>query len=188
MLLSAFNELKAKEYRRFQCICDKITHWIPQSNNTWNSEVSTARRISRHLHPQHGQKAQRGGVLHLGTINGKNGILKGGKTKNGGISDNNDNARVTHRHVQGDLYGDVRAKMSQLLSSSPENASSYFLITYCATDATCCLTDATNWSHIKPLCNSRLAIWPVRSQTQSCQTLSSGKREYHAAGMIMAEE
>ena len=47
--------------------------------------------------------------------------LKGGKTKNGGISDNNDNARVTHRLVQGDLYGDVRAKESQLLPSSPES-------------------------------------------------------------------
>ena len=47
--------------------------------------------------------------------------LKGGKTKNGGISDDNDNARVTHRLVQGDLYGDVRAKESQLLPSSPES-------------------------------------------------------------------
>ena len=38
---------------------------------------------------QHGQRAQRGGVLHPGTINSKNGTLKGGKTKNGGISDEN---------------------------------------------------------------------------------------------------
>ena len=82
---------------------------------------STGRCISRHLRPQHGQKAQRGGVLHLGTINGKNGTLNGGKTKNGGTSDNNDNARVTLRLVQGDLYGDVRAKRSQLLSSSLES-------------------------------------------------------------------
>ena len=44
--------------------------------------------------------------------------LKDGKTKNGGISDNPDNARVTHRLEQRDLYGDVRAKRSQLLSSS----------------------------------------------------------------------
>ena len=38
MLLPASNELKATEYGRFQYICghDKITHWIPQSNNTWN--------------------------------------------------------------------------------------------------------------------------------------------------------
>ena len=36
------------------------------------------------------------------------------RTKNGGISDDNDNARVTHRLVEGDLYGDVRAKRSQL--------------------------------------------------------------------------
>ena len=33
----------------------------------------------------------------FGTINGKNGTLKGGKTKNGGTSDDNDNARVTLR-------------------------------------------------------------------------------------------
>ena len=38
----------------------------------------------------------------LGT-KGKNGTLKDGKTKNGGISDNPDNARVTHRLVQRDL-------------------------------------------------------------------------------------
>ena len=37
-----------------------------------------------------------------------------GKTKNGGISDNTDTAKVPHRQVQGDLYGDVRA-------SSPES-------------------------------------------------------------------
>ena len=77
--------------------------------------------MSRHLHPQHGEKAPRGGALHLGTIKGKNGTLKGGKTTNGGISDNPDNARVTYRLVQGDLYGDVRANRSQLLSSSPES-------------------------------------------------------------------
>ena len=36
MLQSAFNELKEKEYLRFQCICGqgKITHCIPQSNIT----------------------------------------------------------------------------------------------------------------------------------------------------------
>ena len=41
MLLSVFNELKAKEYRRFQCICgqDRIKHWIPQSNNIKNGSV-----------------------------------------------------------------------------------------------------------------------------------------------------
>ena len=102
MLLSAFNELKAKKYLRFQCFCaqDLITHWIPQSNNTKNGWVSTGRRISRHLLPQHGQEAQRGGVLHLGTINGKNGTLKGGKPKNG-TSDNNDNARVTLKLASG---------------------------------------------------------------------------------------
>ena len=108
---------------------DRKTHWIPQSNNIWNGWVSTGRRVSHHLHPQHGQKAQRGGVLDLGTINGKNGTLKGGKTKNGGISDNNDNARVTHRLAQRDLYGKARAKRSQLLSSSPESG---LHLQYCA--------------------------------------------------------
>ena len=42
------------------------------------------------------------------------------KTKNGGISDNPDNAGVTHRQVQGDLYAIEIGKGSQLLSSSPE--------------------------------------------------------------------
>ena len=77
--------------------------------------------LSRHLRPHFGQKSQRGGVLHLGIIIGKSGNLKGGKTKNGGISDDNDNVRVTHRKVHGDLYGDVRAERSQLLSNSPES-------------------------------------------------------------------
>ena len=41
--------------------------------------------------------------------------------------------------------------------------SSHFLITYCLTDATCCLTDATDWNQIKPLCNSDLVwtVWPT---------------------------
>ena len=55
----------------------QISQWIPQFNNTWNGRVSTGRRISRHLHPQHGLKAQRGGARHLGTINGKNGHSQG---------------------------------------------------------------------------------------------------------------
>ena len=65
---------------------------------------------------QHGQRAQREGALHLGTTNGKDGTLNDGKTKNVGISDNLDNAKV-YRPVQRDLYGDVRAKWSQLLPS-----------------------------------------------------------------------
>ena len=47
--------------------------------------------------------------------------LKDGTTKNGGISGNPDNARVTHRLLQRDLYGDIRAKRSRLLSSPPES-------------------------------------------------------------------
>ena len=122
ILLSAFNELKAKEYLIFHCTCgqDRITHWIPPTTFRM-VEFQLEDVFSRHLHPWHGQEAQRGGVLHLWTINGKNGTLKGGKTKNGGISDNNNNARGTRRLVQGDLYGEVRAKWSQLLSSSPES-------------------------------------------------------------------
>ena len=40
--------------------------------------------------------------------------------------------------------------------------SSYFLVTYCLTDATYCLTNATDWNQIKPLCNSALGwtVWP----------------------------
>ena len=67
-------------------------HSRTRQNNTFGScspttlrivEFALEKRISRHLHPQHGQKAQRGGALHLGTINGKNGTLKSGKTKMG---------------------------------------------------------------------------------------------------------
>ena len=43
-------------------------------------------------------EAQSGGVLHLGTISGKTGTLKGGKTKNGGTSDNNDNGMILKLH------------------------------------------------------------------------------------------
>ena len=39
--------------------------------------------MSRHLHPHHGQKAQPGGALHLGSIDGMNGTLMDGKTKKG---------------------------------------------------------------------------------------------------------
>ena len=53
----------------------------------------------------------------LGPSNDKHGTLNDGKTKNVGISDNLDNVRVTYRPVQRDLYGDVRAKWSQLLPS-----------------------------------------------------------------------
>ena len=66
----------------------------PAVQQHWSGPVSTGRRISHHIHPQHRQKAQSGGVLHLGTINGKTGTLKGGKTKNGGISDNNVSATI----------------------------------------------------------------------------------------------
>ena len=62
-------------------------------------ELQLEDAFSRHLHPQHGQKAQRGGVLNLRTIKGKTGTLLSGKIKNGGISGNLDNARVTHRLV-----------------------------------------------------------------------------------------
>ena len=100
MLLSAFNELKAKEYLKFQCICgqDRKTHWIQQPKNIFRMvEFQLEDVFLVIFHLQHRQKAQRGGVLHLGPINGKNGALRGGKTKNVGISDNNDNAKVTHR-------------------------------------------------------------------------------------------
>ena len=42
------------------------------------------------------KKARRGGVLHLGTRNGKNGTLMDGKTKDGGISDKNNNATISN--------------------------------------------------------------------------------------------
>ena len=65
-----------------------------QSARGHGDRVSTGRRISHPLHPQHGQEAKSGGVLHLGTISGETGTRKGDKTKSGGISDNNDNATI----------------------------------------------------------------------------------------------
>ena len=73
------------------------------------------RRISLHLHRQHGQKAQRGGALHLWTTKGKNGSLKDGETKNGGISNN---FRQRQSHAQTSTR---RVRRSQLLSKSLES-------------------------------------------------------------------
>ena len=40
--------------------------------------------------------------------------------------------------------------------------SSYFLITYCFTDTAYCLSYATDWNQVNPLCNSALVwtLWP----------------------------
>ena len=48
------------------------------------------------------------------TINGKTGTLKGGKTKNGGISDNNDNARIFKLY----WYKETRTEKSERQSLS----------------------------------------------------------------------
>ena len=98
----------------FNALADKTKRHI-------GSNSQTTLRISHHLHAQHGQKVKHGGALHLGTVNDKTDTLKDDKTKYDGISDNPDNVRVTRRLVQGDWYGDVRAKKSQLLSSSSES-------------------------------------------------------------------
>ena len=50
--------------------------------------------ISHRLYPRHGEKARGGGVLHLGTINGKTAALKGGIAKNVGINNNDDDATI----------------------------------------------------------------------------------------------
>ena len=115
MRLSAFNENKAKQDLRFQCTClhGKETHRIQQSNNIKNVWVSTLRRISLHLHRQHGQKAQRGGALHLWSTKGKNGSLKDGETKNGGISNN---FRQRQSHAQTSTRRLVRRRQSEKVS------------------------------------------------------------------------
>ena len=101
------NELKAKEYLRFQCNCgqDKITldPAVQQPLRMVEFQLEGVFLVIFILNVD--KKAKRGGVVHLGTINGKDGTLKSGKTKNGGIGDNNDKARVTHRLVQGDRKG-----------------------------------------------------------------------------------
>ena len=213
MILSAFNELKAKEYLGFQCICgqDKITHWIPQSNNTWNGWVTTGRRNSRHPHPQHGQKAQSGGVLHLGHSQKWQDkewwhqrkqrqfiwiwtpfvVLRTSQiccsflqfrvqtvatvwNVTGGVqtTPRNTNTRALFlaahartpnmitRLAQGldDLFVCLKSHFiigHVFVECSFDPVSSYFLITYC-------LTDATDWNQSKPLCYSApgWTVWP----------------------------
>ena len=55
------------------------------------------------------------GVRHLGTISGKNGTLKSGKTKGGGTKGKNDNDRFMLRIASGNCW---RAERSRLLSRS----------------------------------------------------------------------
>ena len=50
-----------------------------------------------------GHQANRGGVRHVETINGKNGTHNGGKTKSGVTKGNNDNDRFTLRIASGKL-------------------------------------------------------------------------------------
>ena len=69
------------------------------------------------------RKPQRGGVLHLcdhqWQVWHSHRVARQRMVE---ISDNNDNARATHRQVFKDTwYGDARAKRSQMLSSSPES-------------------------------------------------------------------
>ena len=83
-LLSAFNKLKAKEYLTFH----------QQSEQDKNDTVDPAVR----QHPEwlsfHWPGLEVVEFLHLGTINGKTGTLKDGKTKNCGINNNDDNATI----------------------------------------------------------------------------------------------
>ena len=58
-----------------------------------------------------------------------------------------------------------------VVECSFDSVSFYFLITYCLTDTTYCLSYTTDRNQIKPLCNSAQMwtvwpIWPIRSQTQ----------------------
>ena len=47
-----------------------------------------------------------------------------------------------------------------------DTVSSCFLITYCLTDTTCCLSYATDGNQIEPVCNSAL-VWTVWSSGRS---------------------
>ena len=96
-------------------------HTLDPANNIQNGWVSTGRRIFSSSSSLTWTGSPTWWSSSSLDHQCKNGTLKGGKTKNGGISDNNNNARGTRRLVQGDLYGEVRAKWSQLLSSSPES-------------------------------------------------------------------
>ena len=78
--------LRARQNNTYDPAVQQHLEWLSFNWKTCFSSSSSSTWI---------EKAQRGGVLHLGTINGKYGTLKDGKTKNGGIRDNNDKDRAT---------------------------------------------------------------------------------------------
>ena len=97
ILLSAFNELKAKEYLRFRCICEQdinntLDHAAQQHlewlSFNWKTYFSSSSSSTWTESPTWWSSSS-------WTINGKTGTLRGGKTKNGEISDNNDKAGAT---------------------------------------------------------------------------------------------
>ena len=73
-----------------------------------------------------------------------------------------------------------------IVECSFDPVSSYFLISCCLTDATYCLTDATDWNQIKPLCNSALGwtVWPSGrfdpKHKSSAQVLHRCQQRAHA--------
>ena len=81
---------------------------------------STGQNIFHRLHPRHGEKARGGGVPHLETINGKIGTLKDGKTKNGGINNNDDSAVIFDLYLHQETCAKTSATRSQSLSCSTE--------------------------------------------------------------------
>ena len=86
-----------QEPRRGSCsfVWWRLLRWDDSSGGVSSDSRSLRQREIKNL--QAGHQAERGGVRHVGTFNGKNGSLMGGKTKSGGTQKGkNDNNRFTH--------------------------------------------------------------------------------------------
>ena len=78
-------------------------HFLAKEKGGWSTRDALTRNV------------ELSGVRHLGTISGKNGTLKSGKTKSGGTKGKNDNDRFMLRIASGNCW---RAERSRLLSKS----------------------------------------------------------------------
>ena len=157
MLLSAFNELKAKgiSHVPMHLRTRQKTHWIQQSNNTWIGWVSTGQRISHHLHPQHGQKED----WHFSKV-ARQGMV-GSVTSP--YAHKSTFSRCARSHARCDHTSGARAWRFACLKNQSiighvfvefffHTVCSYFLFTCILTDDTCCLSLAIDWNQTEPMC------------------------------------
>ena len=132
MLLSAFNELKAKEYTRFQCICgqDKMTQWKPAvQQHLGMVEFQLEGRISRDLH-SHSTWTEPNVVefFILGPSLARMALSRVARQRMVGSAMTTTTSESRTAKCKETCTGDVRAKRSQLLSSSPESGAPFVVL------------------------------------------------------------